>query len=143
MQNRHYISIVAGIIIAGAFIFIFETIGKLMYPSTYPIDFSSLTIEGRNIISEQMPFMAKVIALIGNAVGAFVAAAIATFISGRKEMKPMLAVETVLFSFAVLKMLVIPFPIWFWILTPAAFFGLGYVTYRFLKKKEELEGENS
>jgi hypothetical protein len=137
MQNRQYISIVAGIIIAAIFIFIFETVGKLMYPSTFPIDFNSFTKEGRNTISEQMPFMSKVFALIGNAVGAFVGAAIATFVSGRKDLKPMLVVETVLFAFAILKMLVLPFPIWIWVLTPAAFFGLGYVTYRFLKKKEE------
>lgn len=137
MQNRHYIAIVGGIIVAGAFSFVFDTLGKFMYPSTFPTDLSSLTKEGRLNLIEQMPFMAKVYTLIGSAVAAFVGAAISTFISGRKEIKPMLAVETVLFAFAVMKMLANPYPAWIWVLTPVAYFALGYLTFKFLKKNEE------
>lgn len=136
MQNRHYIAIVGGIIVAGAFSFVFDTLGKFMYPSTFPADFSSLTKEGRLNLIEQMPFMAKVFTLIGSAVAAFVGAAISTFISGRKEMKPMLAVESVLFAFAIMKMLANPYPAWIWVLTPVAYFVLGFVTFKFLKKSD-------
>lgn len=136
MQNRQYIAIVGGIIVAGAFSFIFDTLGKLMYPSTFPTDLSALTKEGRITLIDQMPFMAKVYSLIGSAVAAFVGAAISTFVSGRKDIKPMLAVETVLFAFAVMKMLANPYPAWIWVLTPIAYFALGFVTYKFLKKNE-------
>ena len=111
---RVILGVVAGIIAGSLCIWGVETLNHILYP--YPAGMKANDMEAFKSYIENLPFLGKFMVIVGYAVGALVSGFISTKIA--KNGKPTSAVicGLIFLSFTIYNMMVLPTPIWFWIL---------------------------
>jgi hypothetical protein len=111
---RVILGVVGGIIAGSLCIWGVETLNHILYP--YPAGMKANDMEAFKSYIENLPFLGKFMVIVGYAVGALVSGFISTKIA--KNGKPTAAVicGLIFLSFTIYNMMVLPTPIWFWIL---------------------------
>lgn len=111
---RVILGVVGGIIAGSLCIWGVETLNHILYP--YPAGMKANDMEAFKSYIENLPFLGKFMVIVGYAVGALVSGFISTKIA--KNGKPTSAVicGLIFLSFTIYNMMVLPTPIWFWIL---------------------------
>ena len=111
---RVILGVVAGIIAGSLCIWGVETLNHILYP--YPAGMKANDMEAFKSYIENLPFLGKFMVIVGYAVGALVSGFISTKIA--KNGRPTAAVicGLIFLSFTIYNMMVLPTPIWFWIL---------------------------
>ena len=111
---RVLLGVVAGIIAGSLCIWGVETLNHILHP--YPAGMKANDMEAFKSYIENLPFLGKFMVIVGYAVGALVSGFISTKIA--KNGRPTAAVVCglIFLSFTIYNMMVLPTPIWFWIL---------------------------
>jgi hypothetical protein len=111
---RVILGVVGGIIAGSLCIWGVETLNHILYP--YPAGMKANDMEAFKSYIENLPLLGKFMVIVGYAVGALVSGFISTKIA--KNGKPTAAVicGLIFLSFTIYNMMVLPTPIWFWIL---------------------------
>jgi len=111
---RVVLGVIAGIITGSLCVWGVETVNHLLHP--YPADMKANDIEAFKSYIENLPFLGKFMVIVGYALGALVSGFISTKIA--KNGKPTAAIicGLIFLSFTIYNMMVLPTPIWFWVL---------------------------
>lgn len=111
---RVILGVVGGIIAGSLCIWGVETLNHILHP--YPAGMKANDMEAFKSYIENLPFLGKFMVIVGYAVGALVSGFVSTKIA--KNGKPTAAVicGLIFLSFTIYNMMVLPTPIWFWIL---------------------------
>ena len=111
---RIILGAIVGIIAGSVCVWGVETINHILYP--YPVGMKANDMEAFKLYIEKLPFLGKFLVIVGYAFGALVSGFVATKIS--KNEKPTAAIigGLIFLSFTIYNMVVLPTPIWFWVL---------------------------
>ncbi len=123
---KRVFAVVAGVMAGATAIGLIEWLSHKMYPLPGNID--PKDPEALRMLMHNMPLGALLMIILAWAAGAFIAGIITTLIVGQQALRPSLVAGTVLLLFGIINMMMLPHPIWFWILgilvfLPAAFIG--------------------
>lgn len=131
---RNILAIIIGII-AGAFMIgLFQWIGTALFASDVPYP---TTHAEWDAYVEQLPFMTRFMVIVSYAAAGFAAGTIATFIQGRAAFRPALAATGVLQLLAWMNMISFSHPFWMWLLGSLVIVPMGYVAYRYFRRKDQ------
>ncbi|MBN4051924.1 hypothetical protein JYT53_00315 [Cytophagaceae bacterium AH-315-L13] len=122
---RNSLSIGAGIITGGMLIFLVETLGHTIYP--HPADFDYTDKEALAELIQNAPIGALLFVILAWAVGSFGGGLVASLISNEDKIRKALIVGVVLMILGIMNMLMVPHPIWFWILGMAVYLPMAYL----------------
>jgi hypothetical protein len=111
---RVILGVVAGIIAGSLCIWGVETLNHILYP--YPARMKANDMEAFKSYIENLPFLGKFMVIVGYAVGALVSGFISTKIGKNGKPTAALVCGLIFLSFTIYNMMVLPTPIWFWIL---------------------------
>jgi hypothetical protein len=130
---RDIIAVALGIV-TGVF---FIMTGETVIHTLFPVDKTDIdTIAGKEAFMDQVPFMARLLVIIGWAIAGFAGSAVTSFIQGRTSFKIPLATIGVLQLLAWMNMIMIPHhPVWMWVTGSLVFIIPGYFAYYCLRKK--------
>lgn len=111
---RVILGVIAGIIAGSVCVWGVETLNHILHP--YPAGMKANDIEAFKSYIENLPFLGKFMVIVGYALGALVSGFISTKIA--KNGKPTAAIicGLIFLSFTIYNMVVLPTPIWFWVL---------------------------
>lgn len=133
---RVILGIVAGIIAGSVCIWGVETLNHILYP--YPAGMKVNDMEAFKSYIENLPFSGKFMVIVGYALGALVAGFIATKIARNGKSTAAVICGFIFLSFTIYNMVVLPTPIWFWILGILVW-GLVLSGYRLASPKNSHE----
>lgn len=130
---RIILGVIVGIIAGSVCVWGVETINHILYP--YPVGMKANDMEAFKLYIEKLPFLGKFLVIVGYAFGALVSGFVATKIS--KNEKPTAAIigGLIFLSFTIYNMVVLPTPIWFWVLGILVW-GLVLVGYKLALNKK-------
>ena len=130
---RIILGAIVGIIVGSVCVWGVETINHILYP--YPVGMKANDMEAFKLYIEKLPFLGKFLVIVGCAFGALVSGFVATKIS--KNEKPTAAIigGLIFLSFTIYNMVVLPTPIWFWVLGILVW-GLVLVGYKLALSKK-------
>lgn len=131
-MGRKILAVIAGLVAAALMVGLVQKLGHLIYPlpaGTDPNDPETF----KNYV-ENAPFLAVFFVIIAYAAGALTGGFVATKIARDSSRAPAFIVGSIMLLFSIYMMLIIPSPIWFWILGVASW-GLVLVGYRLALKK--------
>lgn len=130
---RIILGAIVGIIAGTVCVWGVETINHILYP--YPVGMKANDMEAFKLYIEKLPFLGKFLVIVGYAFGALVSGFVATKIS--KNEKPTAAIigGLIFLSFTIYNMVVLPTPIWFWVLGILVW-GLVLVGYKLALSKK-------
>ena len=111
---RAILGVVAGIITGSFCIWGVETVNHLLHP--YPADMNANDIEAFKSYIENLPFLGKFMVIVGYALGALVSGFISTKIARNGKPTAAIICGLIFLSFTIYNMMVLPTPIWFWVL---------------------------
>lgn len=111
---RQFLAVIAGIIVGSLGIWLVERIGHSLYP--FPADLKPDDIEGFKAYIENLPFMGKFIVILGYALGALVSGFVATKVGNNNKPAAAIVCGGIFLFFTIYNMLVLPTPVWFWVL---------------------------
>ncbi|RNA62066.1 hypothetical protein D1631_09035 [Chryseobacterium nematophagum] len=128
---RKILAVVGGIMAASVCIWMMESIGHALYPLSKD---TANDVDAFKKYVETLPFMALLLVILGYALGAFVAGFISTKIA--KDGKNVYAIICGIFFLlaTIYNMVVLPTPIWFWMLGVAVW-GLVLVGHKLALNK--------
>ncbi|AYM99551.1 hypothetical protein [Chryseobacterium sp. 3008163] len=111
---RVILGVIAGIIAGSVCVWGVETLNHILHP--YPAGMKANDMEAFKSYIENLPFLGKFMVIVGYALGALVSGFISTKIA--KNGKPTAAIicGLIFLSFTIYNMVVLPTPIWFWVL---------------------------
>lgn len=111
---RIILGVIAGIIAGSVCVWGVETLNHILHP--YPGGMKANDMEAFKSYIENLPFLGKFMVIVGYALGALVSGFISTKIA--KNGKPTAAIicGLIFLSFTIYNMVVLPTPIWFWVL---------------------------
>lgn len=111
---RAILGVIAGIIAGSVCVWGVETLNHILHP--YPAGMKANDMEAFKSYIENLPFLGKFMVIVGYALGALVSGFISTKIA--KNGKPTAAIicGLIFLSFTIYNMVVLPTPIWFWVL---------------------------
>jgi hypothetical protein len=112
-MGRSILAILLGAVLAGVVIFAVESAGHLVYPPPEGLDFSDR--EAVRVFIAEAPAGALLLVLVAWAVGTFAGAWLAAWIAKRAQVLHALIIGVLFLAGAVVNMLMIPHPLWFWI----------------------------
>lgn len=129
---RKILAVVAGMIVGSVGVWIIERLGHALYP--FPAGLRPDDLEGFKSYVESLPFMGKFIVILGYALGASLSGFISTKVA--KDGKPTAAIicGIIFIFFTIYNMIMLPTPIWFWILGIAVW-GLVLAGYKLALNK--------
>lgn len=132
---RRILAVIAGMIIGSIGVWLVETLGHALYP--FPADLRPDDLESFKSYVENLPFMAKLMVILGYALGAVLAGFISTKVA--KDGKPTSAIICgIIFTFfTIYNMIMLPTPFWFWVLGIAVW-GLVLAGYRLALNKNKI-----
>lgn len=136
---RVILGVVAGIIAGSLCIWGVETLNHILHP--YPAGMKANDMEAFKSYIENLPFLGKFMVIVGYALGALVAGFISTKIARNRKPTAAVVCGLIFLSFTIYNMMVLPTPIWFWILG-ILIWGLVLVGYRFASPKNSHEYTN-
>ena len=130
---RIILGAIVGIIAGSVCVWGVETINHILYP--YPVGMKANDMEAFKLYIEKLPFLGKFLVIVGYAFGALVSGFVATKIS--KNEKPTAAIigGLIFLSFTIYNMVVLPTPLWFWVLGILVW-GLVLVGYKLALSKK-------
>ncbi|UFH31917.1 hypothetical protein LNP04_18425 [Chryseobacterium sp. C-71] len=130
---RTILGVIAGIIAGSVCVWGVETLNHILHP--YPAGMKANDMEAFKSYIENLPFLGKFMVIVGYALGALVSGFISTKIA--KNGKPTAAIicGVIFLSFTIYNMVVLPTPIWFWVLGILVW-GLVLVGYRLALSKK-------
>lgn len=129
---RSVLGVVVGVVVALAIIVGFDFLSSSLFPlppGVDPMDPAAL-----QAIVDQIPAAAFLIILMGWAAASFFGAWLAARIAGRAPFVHGMIVAVLLLIAGVMNMMLVPHPIWVWILGVAAFLGFGYLGSRLAER---------
>ena len=122
---KNILAVVVGVIGAGIITWVLEMIPNSMYPAPGDLDWMDYDAISAHIKS--LPFLAMVLVIVAQAVGAIAGGYIAALIAESQARKMAMIVGGILMAFGIANLLTIPHPMWFWIslivFIPCAIFG--------------------
>lgn len=130
---RIILGVIAGIIAGSVCVWGVETVNHILHP--YPAGMKANDMEAFKSYIENLPFLGKFMVIVGYALGALVSGFISTKIA--KNGKPTAAIicGLIFLSFTIYNMIVLPTPIWFWVLGILVW-GLVLVGYKLASTKK-------
>ena len=128
---KNILATIFGIIFGVFFIGLIQWMGTSLFPASVP--FPTKRTEFQTYL-EHVPTLAKWFMILSFGVGGFVTGIVATFIQGRRSLKPTLAATTLLQLLTWMSLMSFPHPLWMWILGSIVTVPMGYLAYRLLKK---------
>ncbi|WP_426278554.1 hypothetical protein ACN9MN_04345 [Chryseobacterium sp. S-02] len=131
---RRILAVIAGIMVGSVGIWLMERLGHSLYP--FPADLKPDNIEGFKAYVGNLPFMGKFIVIIGYALGALLSGFVATKVASNGKPVAAIVCGAIFLFFTVYNMMVLPTPVWFWILGIAVW-GLVLVGYRLALNKNK------
>lgn len=111
---RAILGVIAGIIAGSVCVWGVETLNHILHP--YPAGMKANDMEAFKSYIENLPFLGKFMVIVGYALGGLIAGFVSTKIA--KNGKPTAAIicGLIFLSFTIYNMMVLPTPIWFWVL---------------------------
>ena len=134
-MGRRVLAVIAGMIVGSIGVWLMERIGYSLYPFPKKLKFDDL--EDFKAYVENLPFMGKFIVILGYALGAFLSGFVATKVAN--DHKPVSAVicGVIFMFFTIYNMVMLPTPVWFWVLGIAVW-GLVLVGYKLALNKNKI-----
>ncbi len=129
---RRILAVIAGIIVGSIGIWLIERVGHSLYP--FPEGLKPTDIEGFKTYVENLPFMGKFIVILGYALGALLSGFVATKVANNNKPTAAIICGIIFMFFTIYNMVVLPTPIWFWVLGIAVW-GLVLVGYKLALNK--------
>lgn len=126
-MGRKIAAFFAGLISGIIMIAIIESVGHLIFPLPAGIDPQNM--ENLAVNMDKIPLGAKLFVLLAWAAGSFTGALIAALISKESKLPIGLGIGTLLMLFGIFNMIMLPHPLWFWIIgilifLPSAWLGI-------------------
>ena len=129
---RNVLSVIAGVVVAMAFIFLVEGIMGVIYPPIPGTDLSNR--ETVRHLLDNVPRMVFLWLLIGYGVGSFAGGLVATLASFRQSILPALIVGAIVTIGGVMDLIDICHPLWFSITSLALYIPFALLGYLLLRK---------
>ncbi|WP_449397689.1 hypothetical protein [Chryseobacterium wanjuense] len=129
---RRILAVIAGIIVGSIGIWLIERVGHSLYP--FPEGLKPTDIEGFKTYVENLPFMGKFIVILGYALGALLSGFVATKVANNNKPTAAIICGIIFMFFTIYNMVVLPTPIWFWVLGIVVW-GLVLVGYKLALNK--------
>jgi hypothetical protein len=126
--GRSVLAVIVGLVVASVIITAFEIVNSQVYPLPPGVDPTDQ--EALRAVAKDIPTGAFVLVIAGWAAGALAGAWSAGRIAGRSPLVHGLVVAVLLLTFGVINMLLIPHPLWVWLVGIVAFLGCGYAGAR-------------
>lgn len=130
---RIILGVIAGIIAGSVCVWGVETVNHILHP--YPAGMKTNDMEAFKSYIENLPFLGKFMVIVGYALGALVSGFISTKIAKNGRPTAAIICGLIFLSFTIYNMVVLPTPIWFWILGILVW-GLVLVGYRLALSKK-------
>jgi hypothetical protein len=121
---KRIFSIIGGLVASGLVVYLIEMLSSVVYP--LPANIDTGDIEAMNAYIAQLPVGAFLFIILAWALGSFVGGLIAGIINPDQRIRFALAVGLILMLFGLINLLIIPHPIWFWILGLAVYIPAAY-----------------
>ena len=123
---RSVLAVILGIVAAGLLIWVVEGVGHRVYPPPEGVDFHDP--QAVAAIMEEIPLGALLFVLLAWGVGTLAGGWLAALVAGRSATLYALIVGAVMLAGGIMNRVMIPHPVWFWILgvlvfLPAAWLG--------------------
>jgi len=109
----------AGLVAAFVFVLGVEGMSSVLYPLPFGVDPSDLEAIKAHVA--RYPAGVLLLAAIGWGLGTFVSSWLATRMGHKRHPVHGLAIGAILLALAVVNMLMLPYPIWFWVLNLVLF----------------------
>lgn len=111
---RIILGVIAGIIAGSVCIWAVETLNHNLYP--FPVGMKANDMDSFKLYVETLPFLGKFLVIVGYALGALVSGFVSTKIAKNGKSTAAIICGLIFLSFTIYNMIVLPTPIWFWIL---------------------------
>jgi hypothetical protein len=111
---RIILGVIAGIIAGSVCVWGVETLNHILHP--YPAGMKANDMEAFKSYIENLPFLGKFMVIVGYALGALVSGFISTKIARNGKPTAAIICGLIFLSFTIYNMMVLPTPIWFWVL---------------------------
>lgn len=128
---RNIVAVVAGMITGSVVIWLIELLGHSLYPPPEGVDPSDP--ESVRTIMETIQAGALWMLVLAYAVGALVAGFVAAAVSRDASKNAALITGGVLLIFGLINLLMIPHPVWFWVVSLAVYVPFSWIGYRISK----------
>ncbi|MGG3739077.1 hypothetical protein [Aeribacillus pallidus] len=122
---RTFLAVVAGLVAGGVAIFFLETISHIFYPP--PADININDPDALREFIQQAPVGALVLVAVAWAVGSFVGGLVTQLIAKRHQRRLPLVTGGILMAMGLLNLILLPHPIWFWVVGLAVYLPMAYV----------------
>ena len=126
-------AVLTGVLSGSVVMIIVETLGHKIYPVAMNLE--SITKEAKAEYMKNIPVEAMLMIILAWAVGSFVAGIVATLISKDHSSFAALRSGAILLAMAIVNMLMIPHPIWFWIAGLLIFIPLSWLGFKLIHQK--------
>lgn len=130
---RIILGVIAGIIVGSVCVWGVETLNHILHP--YPAGMKANDMEAFKSYIENLPFSGKFLVIVGYALGALVSGFISTKIARNGKHTAAIICGLIFLSFTIYNMVVLPTPIWFWVLGILVW-GLVLVGYKLASTKK-------
>lgn len=130
-MGRSIIAVVLGIILGGIVVGLVEYVGHLVYPAPAGIDMRNP--EALKTYAANAPVGALLFVILAWALGSLTGGWLAAFIARQSRSQHALIVGGVLMIFGIINMLMIPHPVWFWIVGILVFLPAAYIGARLVQ----------
>jgi hypothetical protein len=125
-MGRNILAVIAGIIAAGVMVFLVEIAGHFLLPMPPGVDPTNPDSMKAN--AQNLPLVSLAAVLVAWCAGSFVGGLVAAFVSRDQKMLCALITGLFIIGSGIATMVMIPHPIWFWIV--AILLPLPFAWYR-------------
>jgi hypothetical protein len=132
---RSILAVSLGFLAGSCLIFVFEQLGMLVFPPPAGMDPSNM--ESVKAAMAKMPIGAFLSVLLAWCLGTFAAAWVAARVAGRSALVHGRVIGFLFLAAGVLNMLMIPHPVWFWVLGVAVFLPSAYLGAKVAENKQK------
>ncbi|MFN4364381.1 hypothetical protein [Chryseobacterium hispalense] len=132
---RRILAVIAGMIVGSIGVWLMERLGHALYP--FPEGLRPDDLEGFKSYVENLPFMGKFIVIFGYALGALLSGFVSTKVANNGKPNAAIICGVIFTFFTIYNMVMLPTPVWFWVLGIAVW-GLVLVGYRLALNKNNI-----
>jgi hypothetical protein len=122
---RSAVALILGVVLGFILIAAIEIAGQVIYP--FPTDTDPTDMEAVKTAFASAPPLVLVPVFLGWAVGTFAGAALAALLAGRAPVAHGLIIGVLFLLAGIANMLMLPHPLWFWVVGLAVFLPAGYL----------------
>ncbi len=123
-MGRSILAVIAGLVLGVVLIFVVESAGHFVYP--LPADLDMTNPEALKNLMANAPVGALLFVILAWAVGSFGGGWLATRLAQKSHVMHALIVGGLLMAAGIMNMLMIPHPVWFWVLGLAVYLPAAY-----------------